>query len=190
MTICISVHLALPDLDHIIDNEHGGVSMKRTVCFLVICVCMLLGLSSCDGEANPLLIDAEERINIANILSNYELLFEHGYQTSFHANPYDEVIFLYMRGSIDGGRHNGTIIINRTYQIMPDTDIQFTITTSTTRLSYREGILGRTVGYTHRLRVESEAVEIIFLEDTPNRYSQTLFDELNLILDVVSQGDG
>ena len=157
--------------------------MKRTICFLVICVFMLLGLSSCDSEVDALIKDAEARVSITNILSNYELLLAHGYIVTLNAN---DPVHLQKSGLTEDGGYTHRIKLNRGYLNIPDADFQFTITAQTQRMTIRYSFFDTSFVYTHRLRIESEAVVIHLLEDTSNRYSRAIFDELNLILDVVN----
>jgi len=158
-------------------------------------MCVLLSFSGCI-EANALIRDAETRISIANILSNYELLLEHGYEITRDTG--DE-IFLNKRASSEDGFFTHRIEINRRYLSIADTDISFRVSAYTRRFTYYADPYGRNtsnqwfegatrrISYTHRLRVENDSVVINLLEDTSNRDSiNLLFDELNLIFDIVN----
>jgi len=154
--------------------------MKRTICFVVISLLVMIALSHYDREARTLLRDAEERMNIGNIFSNYELLLEHGYRVERYT--YD----LAKTGFIENGRYNLRIMINREYQGTSDTNIPFSITTRVDRVVYLYNFSNRNSVYLYQLRVTSEAVEIDFIVTTSYRRSRVIFDELNLVLDVVN----
>ena len=182
---------------------------ERALQIFLICACFFFlfsdGISQFNRKSRPLRRAAEQRINIANIWHNFELLFEHGYLTALGTDylpyPDDDMISIYMRSSTEDGLHDSRIRINRTYQITPGLDIPFSIRTQTHRFTYWVtyradgvrvtsstgiGFRNRRVAFTHSLIIKSEAVEIFFFESTSTRHSRTLFDELNLILDVVN----
>ena len=139
---------------------------------------LVLALSLYDREARTLRRDVEERINIANILSNYELLLEHGYRITQYTNNLSKT------GFTESGGYTHRIILNKEHLDTSDMDIQFSV--NTRRLVLRYGFLDRRVVYIHRLNITSEAVVIDLSEDTSYRRSHAIFDELNLILDVVN----
>jgi len=188
-----------PQIIYPINNEYRGAIVKRAICFLIPCMCVLLSFSGCVGEFNALINDAETRINIANILSSYELLLEHGYRIT---RDTDDAIHLVKSSPSEDGGYTHRIEINRRYLDVADADISFSISVSTTSIiRYEDPSTGRTysqrragttrrVFYTHRLIVESDPVVIWLLEDTTDRNSRNVFDELNLILDIVNLVSG
>jgi len=164
-----------------------GVTIKKVyVGFAIIIMCIIvIPMIYNHRESSLLLRDVRNILDITNILSNYERLYDYGYSID---RGIDGVIRLSKGAFTETGNYFHIISINRRCLYSFDGDIEFDVSYS--RLSniwqiqdiFRHGIV-----HTHGLNVRSDCVTITLIELSSSRNPSSIFGQLDLIISIVNE---
>ena len=153
-------------------------------------VAIILSLQACSSEYDNRLEELKQELELGNFLSNFNLLFEHGYYLAEGIRGDDVYILFGDRFEDIEHPHMFRIEIRREFLDTDDFtafELSSQISTLTGRTPNRQipNAQRRRI-HLHRLDVESEPLLIGLIEDTTDTSPVNLLDELERIIGIVN----